>query len=748
VARPAAILWTDPKGEWRPVVGLLQEQLPELITIGEYRPENRIGPAIWARCIIDGTLKLPAMPEGRIPIVYMPEVARQTLRGGQDCPLEFQPLIELMFRGTMWLQKSGQDWTVMAFLTLDNALGLEIAGDHATRHAVHRALKEVAVAPLDSLRRRRLQAADFDGLLTTDPMRDLLRWMSDPKGIPAQLGRERWAALCSQAKSKFGFDPSKEGETTAGERLGMGEGAWGEIWARFAEAPQAYPGIPELLCRSKPLVMGLDKARWPDENSDAEKTLRKKLEAAGGLPHAEAGDAVLALEAEHGLRRGWLWSKLGLAPLAGVLEHLARLAERSRSAIGGSVPGDFITPYTDTGWEADAAAWQATAAAITGDEDLVGRVVAALLVPWLDDSAKAFQQAVAQSPLDGKGGEPFVKADKGTCLLFADGLRYDLARLLEDRLRASGHGCELGHRWAALPSLTATAKPAVTPVADAIVGEVIPDDFTPVFGSGKPANAGELRAEMKKAGYQVIHGDDPLHPETPDARGWTEFGKIDELGHKLEERLAGSIIGEIDQLQHRIRQLLEAGWSGVRVVTDHGWLYCPGGLPKADLPKYLTVNRGARCAAIKGNSEVQVPTAAWHWNSMQRFATAPGAACFNKKSCYAHGGLSVQECLIPDLVVSSGCGSTLRAAIKSLKWRKMRCNIEATVVGGGMTADLRLDTPIGKSVVANTKPVEADGHVSLVVEDDRYENATLVAVLLTEDGTVLAQRKTKVGASS
>lgn len=748
VAPPAAILWTDPKEEWRSVARLLHDRLPELITIDEYRPGERVGPAIWARCVIAGTLQQPAIPADRIPIVYMPGVARQTLRAGQDCPWAYQPLIELMFRGTMWLQRSGQDWTVTAFLTSDAALGLDIAGDQATRQALHRALSEVAVAPLAGLRGRRLQAADFDSLLTTDPVRDLLRWMSDPKGIPAQLGPERWQALCSQAKSKFGFDPSKDGETAAGERLGLGEGPWASLWARYAEAPAAYPGVPELLRRSKPMVMGLERSRWPDENSDAEADLRKKLEAVGDMPHAKACDTVLALEADHGVRRGWLWSRLGQAPLAGALRHLARLAERARTAIGGSVPNDFITPYTDTGWEADAAAWQAMAAAATGDEALIGRVVAALLVPWMDDSAKAFQQAVAQAPLEGKGGEPFVRAGKGTCLLFADGLRYDLARLLEDRLRAAGHGCQLGHRWAALPSLTATAKPAVTPVAEAIVGETIPDDFTPAFGSGKPANAGELRAEMKKAGYQVMLNDDPLHPEAPDARGWTEFGKIDELGHKLEERLAGSISGELDQLQHRIQQLLEAGWSSVRIVTDHGWLYCPGGLPKVDLPKYLTVNRGARCAAIKGNSQVQVVTAPWHWNSTQRFATPPGAACFNKTSYYAHGGLSIQECLIPDLTVSSGSGSTLRATIKSITWRKMRCNIEATTAGGGVTADLRLESPAGQSVVANLKPVEADGHVSLVVEDDRYENAALVAVLLTEDGTVLAQRKTKVGASS
>ncbi len=41
-------------------------------------------------------------------------------------------------------------------------------------------------------------------------------------------------------------------------------------------------------------------------------------------------------------------------------------------------------------------------------------------------------------------------------------------------------------------------------------------------------------------------------------------------------------------LLERIEALLGAGWREVRVVTDHGWLWLPGGLPKVDLPKYLT----------------------------------------------------------------------------------------------------------------------------------------------------------------
>ena len=61
--------------------------------------------------------------------------------------------------------------------------------------------------------------------------------------------------------------------------------------------------------------------------------------------------------------------------------------------------------------------------------------------------------------------------------------------------------------------------------------------------------------------------------------------------------LAGQVAEELDGIVERITELLDAGWRSVRVVTDHGWLLVPGGLPKTDLPGYLVESRWARCAA-------------------------------------------------------------------------------------------------------------------------------------------------------
>ncbi len=107
--RPAAILWTDPAGDWRPLIALLRTRVGELLTLGEYRPEERTGPAIWLRCMVDGSLTEPALPADRVPILYLPGVGRQDLRAGEACREELKPLVELMYRGSLWLQHNGSD---------------------------------------------------------------------------------------------------------------------------------------------------------------------------------------------------------------------------------------------------------------------------------------------------------------------------------------------------------------------------------------------------------------------------------------------------------------------------------------------------------------------------------------------------------------------------------------------------------------------------------------------------------------
>jgi hypothetical protein len=96
---------------------------------------------------------------------------------------------------------------------------------------------------------------------------------------------------------------------------------------------------------------------------------------------------------------------------------------------------------------------------------------------------------------------------------------------------------------------------------------------------------------------------------------------------------------------------LEAGWNKIRIVTDHGWLLLPGGLPKLDLPKSLVENKWGRCAVLKAGAVSSEKVFPWYWNPGQNIALAAGISCYRRGEEYAHGGLSVQECLTLELTV-------------------------------------------------------------------------------------------------
>ncbi len=755
VAKPAAILWTDADAQWQPLIPLLQTKIPHLLVHGEYSPAERRGPAIWIKCVLGGVVAGCQFPDSTVPIIYMPGVSRQTLRAGEECPDALKPLAELHYRGAVWTQKNGKDWTVEAFLVSEEGIGLDVSKDASTKAAMLGALVALAEAPLSVLHDKRLEAEDFDGLVIDDQPRDLLTWLGDPEGTRRRWDAAKWSAFCSRCRADYGFDPVKDGDTAGGERLGMckqeRDQAWEAVWARFNDAPAVFPGVMELLKRSKPSGLVFVKEAWPDENEEAEGRLRIELLAFDGLSHADARRKIEALEKEHGVRRNWVWSRLGRSPLAFSLSSLTLLAQKTATKLGGDSADEMGRLYAEGGYVADEAAMRAVAAVKSAtDVRAVQTAVRSLYLPWLDTAGEHFQKLVAKDALPAKGKQEVITVAAGHCLLFADGLRFDLGQRLASKAEERGLRVTRRQRWAALPSVTATAKPAVSPVAGEIAGTELPESFSPEVAATKQVlTTDRFRKLLMEAGYEVLAGHDTGTPGRPNARAWAEAGQIDKLGHDLQGKLASHLDSEIESLLERIMGLFDAGWRSIRVITDHGWLLMPGseGLPKADLPSYLTASKWARCAAIKGASKVTVPTAEWHWNESRSFATAPGIHCFGAGNEYAHGGLSIQECLIPDLLIEpANAGSAGAASITDVQWLGMRCRVAVTPADTSLTVDVRtkLNDP-NSSIAGSIKNIDTDGKAGLIVADDGHAGTAAVLVVLDTSGRVIGKRPTTVG---
>ncbi len=749
---PAAVLWTDADSQWEPLVGQLRPLVPELLTLGEYNSQEKTGPAIWLRCVIERSLPDVELPEDIIPIIYMPNVSRQTLRAVEECPDNLKPLVELQYRGTVWTQRNGRDWTVEAFLVSeDGGLGLDVARDRHTRRSMIGALTQLAVTPVARFIGKRLEAEDFDKLMIEDTPRDLLVWMNSPAEIREKWDDNKWAAFISRCKAEYGFHPEKDGEIVAGEKLGLREDeVWKNLWRRFAESPLLYPGLPELLRKSKPTGKFIfDKEPWPDENDSEEDSLRQELLELASKSPAEARLKIEELETSHGKRRDWVWVNIGLSPLASALEHLSIMAEETSQSMGGDSAEAMAAIYRESGYRADMSAMLALASVKSSEDNkAIEAALRSIYLPWLDDAARHFQRLLTAKPLpSGLDELPGITAEAGECLLFADSLRFDISHRLtalagEQQLKVSSNW-----RWASLPTVTATAKPALSPVAEQVIGKQLGEEFRPeTKEGGKPLTIDRFRKLLTSEGYQVLSPSETGEPDTADARAWTEFGELDKLGHTLQSKLASRITEQLELLMERIRELLEAGWKQVRVITDHGWLLVPGGLPAVKLPKYLTECRWARCAAIKEDSKIDFPMATWHWNCHEQFAYGPGVNCFSNGNEYAHGGVTLQECLIPDLLFSlSDVPPTMTAKIKEIQWVGMRCR--ATIDSGGakITADLRTKPNDPTSSVVSPKIVSADGHISLLVEDDDLEGTVASLVIVDSSGAVIGKQATTIG---
>jgi hypothetical protein len=244
---------------------------------------------------------------------------------------------------------------------------------------------------------------------------------------------------------------------------------------------------------------------------------------------------------------------------------------------------------------------------------------------------------------------------------------------------------------------------------------------------------------------EVLEDESVRAPASSDALGWTEVGRLDELGHKVGAGLAQQVERAVEAIAERISDLLAAGWARVRVVTDHGWVLLPGGLPKVDLPAHLVATKWARCAAVRGESTPAVPVYPWHWNPLVLIASPPGIGSFMAGVEYAHGGVSLQECVVPELVVEAGA-EAVKATIAEVQWRGMRCRVRANTNRAGIRVDLRRNWKQPASTIAATvKELGASGEASLAVSDDSHEGAAVTVVLLDSAGSVLDHKSTTVG---
>lgn len=754
---PSCILWPDKDRQWEAVIPRLQSELGELLVLGDFAPENRVGPAIWLRCVIAGKVPDVTLPTSRVPVLYLPGVSRQDLRAIEDCPDLLKPLAELQYRGVIWSQANAKDWTIMAFLKSDQGgLGLDVAQDNETKNAMQLALQRLLDEELALLEGKRLDKDYFNTLLTGgDPVRDLLQWLDIGDAFQTTHDTNEWKAFVEVCKSKLAFSPNADGLLAGANRLALREGPWHSVWERYSEVPKRYPNIPNRVRQCKPPIFDLftsseSAGGWPQWNEEQEKSLQRDLLALSHLPAHEGRKRVLELEKTHASRRELVWAELGESPLALASKHLAIVAEVTRTALAAGSVADLQAGYANQGWRADDAMLSALACVEkAADVDAVTAAVRAIYLPWLEESARYLQKVVSGSAYPGGGiaDAPAFYKISGQCVLFVDGLRFDAARRLSASLE--GYGCRVDETigWTALPSVTATGKAAVSPVRTKISGSDDSDDFEPcVAATGQSLKGGyHLKKLLSDNHWKVLD-----RTENSDGQGnaWCEFGDIDSEGHVRGWKLAKHLDPLLAEIVERIVALLAAGWSSVKVVTDHGWLLMPGKLPTIQMSKDLTDNKWGRCASIKSGASTSERLYPWFWNHTQQFALADGVSCYGKSVDYNHGGLSLQECLTLELLVTRGGHAPGKPLVEvtDIAWKGLRCTIGVDGQHANLSLDIRTQAgDPASSVVVSVKELKDNGTASVVVEDEELQGQEAFLVLLSADGELVAEANTVIG---
>lgn len=747
MVRPEVILWADPDRQFEKVIPTLQQSLPELLVLGTYQPQKKQGPAIWLKCMVSGLLADADWPETATPILYLPGMSKSDFRNISVAGLDVQPLMEYQYTGTLFTQVNGREWTVLALMENEHTgLGLTVAQDSTTREYLVNVLPNIFQDREIHFPETIVDANFLQSLMFPNAISSILQWLCKGDEFLGHLEVGEADAFSAICKTRFGFEPDYRNKVEVAQKLGSQRNEWKHVWHHYANAPHKFPEIEALLRLAKPDDLGtgmfaFPEESWPQVNEQKEDELRKTIQSAAKLSIKEAFKHLEALHVQHAGRQKWVWCELGQSPLALALPYLLAMTDLAKATIPASSIDELTDYYTQEGYLADQSMRKALACVKSEkDKRVVIGLITSVYKPWLQNISTKFQALVALDATIFTNQTALEETEQ--FVLFVDAFRYELAKEFSDRLGDQGYKIDLQVGWSAIPSLTPTAKANVSPIATIVSTKSDINEFRPQLQNGKDLHTANFRSALSEKGFEFIPKGIHIDPEK---RQWQEIGEIDTKGHEEQSGMVRRIEELFDQVKEAIDTALEKGVKRIKIVTDHGWLLLPGGLPKQELNKNLTENRWGRCALIKEGAQVDLLHLPWRWNPGVFIAYAEGISFFRENDEYAHGGISLHECLVPTLLIENLESPKVAARIVSIKWINLTCKIETTGAPDGYLVDIRTkySNPDSSIVLSSGKALK-DNQLTLMV-DDEAESQSATLVLLDEQGTILSKRPTVVG---
>jgi len=747
MVKPEVILWPDPENQWIDVIEVLQESIPHLLIYGSFQPSKKQGPAIWLKCMIAKVLPEAKWDVEAIPIIYLPGVAKSDLRNVENAVFNFQPLLEYQYTGTLFIQENGREWSILAFV--ENpiyGLGIKVAKDNATKDALKKTLPSIFQDRRVFANKTNIDADYLNNQLFPDIIPTILKWMCKGDAFYQTMEADKKEVFINLCKSQYEFEPDHKNIKAIAEKLGSQKNSWRYVWQMYASAPHKYPEIEDLLRLAKPADLGigvfaLPDESWPQINEQQEEALAQALIKAAKQDATKALATLQALEKEHGVRRNWVSFEMGKAPLADALHYMVQMASKTNETSSSSSIEAIKNYYTTNGYLIDQFMRKALAAVkAEKDKTIVKSIIHLFYHPWLENITNKFQKLVEQDASIFTSQNAIVETE--TFVLFVDAFRYELAEEFCKRLSKHKLKVSLESGWSAIPSLTPTAKPNVSPIAMAVSVQSGISDFRPQLQNGKDLLTPIFRDALKTAGFKLVTHANDIQNE---GKYWQEIGDIDTKGHEEQADMVKRIEELFDHVQEALDVAFERGIKRIKIVTDHGWLLLPGGLPKTQLNAGLTETRWGRCALIKEGATTELLHLPWRWNPSIFIAYAPGISFFKANEEYAHGGISIHECLVPTIIVENPNVKTVDAEVRIVKWVNLKCTIQTLEVPEGYSIDIRTKYNDPKTSIVLSKNKTLQGNTVTLMVDDSAEHQAATIVLLDATERILDKKPTTVG---
>jgi len=331
-----------------------------------------------------------------------------------------------------------------------------------------------------------------------------------------------------------------------------------------------------------------------------------------------------------------------------------------------------------------------------------------------------------------------VRKGSRTAVIFVDALRLELAHALVDRLQRDLNPSELNlsPRLITLPAVTEVCMPALLPDGDTRKVDYSDGWQVTIGKSGNLASKAEriayLRSKYPK--IQVYNEISELLKTPTDqipasAELYVTFHTaLDSIGEEAHE-LALAVFSEVlKDVEQAIRKFREAEISEIHIVTDHGFLLLDDvseadKVPVKDVPAFKKSSRYLVGRGLGHTDQLRLPIPGAKdlegW-----FARGIGVLRTPGKYNYTHGGLSLQEVIIPCLTVSQKASGGMieveMSAPDEIRGKLLKVKVQALsaeLLARPRQVELRLEKVSGASapIVSIPQVIEVGDEIQIKV---------------------------------